>query len=141
MTLWKKILIVGLALGSIPLIYNSQIESGRKIESSIKEKSLEVKLQEDSLRESKNKQILDYSFIELERYNELIATEFVENAKKYIGTPYNWGGRLTEKYPGLDCLGLLFLAHSETFGSEWYNFSTYPSKIIEKNRLGKPVKT
>jgi len=66
--------------------------------------------------------------------------EFVENAKKYLGTQYHWGGRLTKKYPGLDCLGLLFVAHSETFGSKWYDFSVYPSKIVEKNQLGKPVK-
>jgi len=66
--------------------------------------------------------------------------EFVENAKKYIGKEYAWGGRLTKTNPGLDCLGLLFVAHSKTFGTHWYDFSVYPSKIIEKGQLGKPVK-
>lgn len=66
--------------------------------------------------------------------------EFVENAREYIGTTYSWGGRLTKKNPGLDCLGLLFIPYSETFGTKWYDFSVYPSQIVEKNQLGKPVK-
>lgn len=67
--------------------------------------------------------------------------EFVENAREYIGTSYRWGGRMTEKNPGIDCLGLLFLAHSKTFGTNWRDFSVYPSKIVSKEQLGKPVKS
>lgn len=73
------------------------------------------------------------------KQNEKIK-EFVTNARKHIGTPYLWGGRLTKKNPGLDCLGLLFVPYSETFETKWYDFSVYPSEIIEKQQLGKPVK-
>lgn len=65
--------------------------------------------------------------------------EFVENAKKYLGTEYNWGGRLTENNPGLDCLGLIFLPYAKTFGTKWTEISVNPSEIVEKKQLGKPV--
>ncbi len=84
--------------------------------------------------------IPNYVFGNISSQTNIKTKEFVENARKYIGTQYRWGGRLTKKHPGLDCLGLLFLAHSETFGSKWYDFSVYPSKIVKKNQLGRPVK-
>ena len=71
----------------------------------------------------------------------LVGTKFVENAKEYMGIQYLWGGRLTEKNPGLDCLGLLFRAYSKTFpGQSWLDISVYPSEIVEKGQLGSPVK-
>src|SRR3989344_4117888 len=66
--------------------------------------------------------------------------EFVENARKYLNEEYSWGGRLTEKNPGIDCLGLIFLAYSETYNMKWTEFSVNPSKIVKKEQLGKPVK-
>lgn len=65
--------------------------------------------------------------------------EFLENARKYIDTPYIWGGRLTRNNPGLDCMGLVFLAYKDTYGESWRNLSVYPSEIIKENQLGKPV--
>ena len=84
--------------------------------------------------------IPSYVFSQEKPKTNIKTKEFVENARKHLGTSYYWGGRLTEKHPGLDCLGLLFVAHSETFGSNWYDFSVNPSEIVEKNQLGKPVK-
>ena len=65
--------------------------------------------------------------------------EFVENAKKYLGTEYIWGGRLTENNPGLDCLGLIFLPYSKTFKTKWTEISVNPSEIVKNEQLGKPV--
>src|SRR3989344_5053434 len=66
--------------------------------------------------------------------------EFVENAKKYLGEEYQWGGRLTKKNPNLDCLGLIFLAYSKTYNKKWTEISINPSEIVKKEQLGKPVK-
>lgn len=75
-------------------------------------------------------------------YNESTSKrdEFIENARKYVETPYRWGGRLTKKNPGLDCLGLVFLSYSKTFETNWRDISVYPSEIIEKEQLGNPIK-
>lgn len=67
--------------------------------------------------------------------------EFVQNARNYLNTEWIYGGRLTKKNPGLDCLGVVFLAHAKTYGTKWFDISVYPSKIIEKEQLGKPVKS
>lgn len=73
--------------------------------------------------------------------NSLIErNEFVETARGYLDETYSWGGRLTKKNPGIDCLGLIFLSYSKTFEVPWKNFSVNPSEIIEKKQLGKPVK-
>ena len=66
--------------------------------------------------------------------------EFVENARKYFGAEYIWGGRLTKMNPGLDCLGLIFLPYAETFNKKWTEISVNPSEIIEKKQLGKQIK-
>jgi len=66
--------------------------------------------------------------------------EFVENAKKYLGTKYQWDGRNTKKNPNLDCLGLIFLAYSKTYNKKWTEISVNPSEIVKKEQLGKPVK-
>ena len=66
--------------------------------------------------------------------------EFVENARKYLGEEYQWGGRLTKDNPGIDCLGLIFLAYSKTYNKKWTEISVNPSEIVKKEQLGKPVK-
>src|SRR3989344_1718610 len=66
--------------------------------------------------------------------------EFVKNAKKYLGTKYQWDGRNTKKNPNLDCLGLIFLAYSKTYNKKWTEISVNPSEIVKKEQLGKPVK-
>jgi hypothetical protein len=77
-------------------------------------------------------------------FEEVINSEdmnkFVENARSYLEAPWIWGGRLTKGNPGLDCLGLLFLSYSKTFQTNWRDFSVYPSEIVRKEQLGKPVK-
>lgn len=66
--------------------------------------------------------------------------EFVENAKKYLGTEYIWGGRLTKKNPGLDCMGLVFRTYAKTFKEDWTKYSVMPSDLIKNNTFGKSVK-
>ena len=57
-------------------------------------------------------------------------SEMVKIARRYLGTNYNWEGRMTKKYPGLDCLGLIFIAIQKTFGIPWKKWSVYPSELI-----------
>jgi len=65
--------------------------------------------------------------------------ELVENARQYMGIEYEWNGRLTKKFPGLDCLGLLFRAYDNTYGTNWWDISVYPSKIVKYEQMGTPV--
>lgn len=65
--------------------------------------------------------------------------KLLENAKKHIGTEYKWDGRLTKKNPGLDCMGLVFLAYAKTTGNPWYNLSVKPSELVKNGKLGKSV--
>ena len=63
-------------------------------------------------------------------------------ARKYMGTPYEWGGRNTKKNPNLDCLGLLFLAIRDNAGVPWRSWSVYPYKLIpqlDRNSTRKTV--
>lgn len=65
----------------------------------------------------------------------ITTNETVTAARKYLGTNYNWEGRMTRRYPGLDCLGLMFKALEERFGVPWQKWNTYPTKLIPQ--LGK----
>lgn len=56
----------------------------------------------------------------------------VRAAKKYAGVPYIYGGRLTEKNPGLDCLGLIFRALQDRYGIQWRSWSVKPSKLMDQ---------
>lgn len=70
------------------------------------------------------------------------ANALVKAARKYLGTPYRWGGRKTEKNPELDCLGLLFLAMRDNTGMPWKSWSVYPYKLIpqiDRNNTRKTV--
>lgn len=58
--------------------------------------------------------------------------ELVSAAKKYIGVEYKWGGRLTKKLPGLDCLGLIFKSIEDITGISWKKWSVYPTKLIKQ---------
>jgi hypothetical protein len=75
-------------------------------------------------------------------YNKNTSQEirnFIDNARKNIGTQYKWEGRLTKRFPNLDCLGAIFIPYSETFGGNWRDFSYNPSGIIKNQQLGTPV--
>ncbi len=113
-----KIITASLVFGSF-----SYSQERKIIQKDLKNKTINYSLN-DSLKEEK---------IILKR------KEFVENARKYLGTKYKWGGRLTQSNPDLDCLGLIFLPYSETFNKKWTEISTNPSEIIKKEQLGKTV--
>src|SRR3989344_4680397 len=108
--------------------------------------SLSLRFQNPSFSEKENleNKTINYSINDSIKKQEekiiLKRKEFVENARKYLGTKWVWNGRLTKKNPNLDCLGLIFLAYSETYGKKWTEISGYPSEIIEKRQLGNPVK-
>ena len=53
-------------------------------------------------------------------------------ARKYLDTEYNWEGRMTHAHPGLDCLGLLFVALEKKYGISWKNWSVKPTELISQ---------
>lgn len=60
-------------------------------------------------------------------------------ARNYLGTPYVWAGRDTEKHPGLDCLGLLYRAWGPVTGTPWTRYPVNPTKLVASGMLGAPV--
>ncbi|MEM0438329.1 MAG: hypothetical protein QXU54_03460 [Candidatus Micrarchaeia archaeon] len=55
-----------------------------------------------------------------------------DNAEKYLGIPYYFGGRDSKQNPGLDCLGLVFKSIQDTYGKDWSQWSVMPSKLIRQ---------
>lgn len=60
------------------------------------------------------------------------------HAESYLGTPYRWGGRMEPSHPGIDCLGLLYLAWGPCTGTGWREYPVDPSKLVASGRLGAP---
>ena len=60
-------------------------------------------------------------------------------ADRFLGEKWIWNGRNTEKYPGVDCLGLLFLAHGKVVKRQWYDYAYDPSPLVKSGKLGAPV--
>ncbi|HOX45537.1 MAG TPA: NlpC/P60 family protein [Myxococcota bacterium] len=60
-------------------------------------------------------------------------------AEARLGTEYRFGGRLTRRLPGLDCLGLIFLAHARAVGGSWRDYSVVPSRMLRLRQLGPEV--
>ena len=63
----------------------------------------------------------------------------VQAALRYRGAHYEWGGRNTAGNPGIDCLGLLFLAYGEATGTPWRRYAVNPSELVTSGLLGAPV--
>jgi cell wall-associated NlpC family hydrolase len=60
-------------------------------------------------------------------------------AEARVGTEYRFGGRLSPRLPGLDCLGLVFLAHARAVGGSWRDYSVVPSRMLSARQLGPEV--
>ncbi len=56
----------------------------------------------------------------------------VQAADRYLGKPYRFGGRLTKKNPGMDCLALLFFSIRDLYGIPWKHWETTPSKLVRQ---------
>lgn len=67
------------------------------------------------------------------------AARAIAVARGYLGTPYRWEGRDTARFPGLDCLGLLFRAWGAVDGTAWTAYPPNPSPLVASGRLGAPV--
>jgi len=65
--------------------------------------------------------------------------KFINNARSYLETKYVYEGRSTDKYPGMDCMGLIFKSYEKTFGKKWYEFSVFPTQLVKNKELGEPV--
>lgn len=118
--------IAGMALLSSVYLY-PQNQTPQNSKKSLEDKSFSYSI-ENQIQKTEKEKIISKR------------KEFVENAREYLNEKYVWEGRLTKKNPGIDCLGLIFLAHSKTYNTKWTEFSVNPSEIIEKEQLGKPVK-
>ncbi len=59
----------------------------------------------------------------------------VTAARAYRGRPYAWAGRGAE----LDCMGLVFLAWTDTTGQPWAQLSVNPTELVAARALGAPV--
>jgi cell wall-associated NlpC family hydrolase len=70
--------------------------------------------------------------------SELVEAAIAE-AETHIGTPYRWGGRNTETHPGLDCLGIMYVAYGEASDTPWKDYSVFPSRWVKSSKLGDPV--
>lgn len=55
------------------------------------------------------------------------------------GTPWKWNGRLTPQLPGLDCLGIIFVAYGEATGTPWRDYPVNPSELVASAKLGNVV--
>jgi len=56
-----------------------------------------------------------------------------------LGEPYRWGGRNEPGHPGVDCLGLLYLAWGSVTGTPWRRYPVNPSELVTSGLLGAPV--
>ena len=100
--------------------------------------AIEAKLLDSLMMEPYNiASILDSSNSHLIQENP---NPIVEEATKYLGTPYGWGGRDTKNNPNIDCLGLVFLAYANATNKDWKKFPVSAWELIEQETLGKPVK-
>jgi len=63
----------------------------------------------------------------------------LEAGRALIGEPYRWGGRNQSSHPGVDCLGLLYLAWGSVTGTPWRSYPVDPSKIVASGKLGAPA--
>ncbi len=68
-----------------------------------------------------------------------LADAAIANAEALLGEPYRWGGRMTTGNPGIDCLGLLYLAYGPPTETPWRRYPVDPSKIVRSEMLGTPV--
>jgi cell wall-associated NlpC family hydrolase len=63
----------------------------------------------------------------------------VAQAREHLGEPYRWEGRGTRKYPGWDCLGILFRAYGKVDRRGWWTYEVNPSELVANGKLGQPV--
>jgi cell wall-associated NlpC family hydrolase len=64
----------------------------------------------------------------------------VTHAREVLGTPYEFGGRLRGKTPGIDCQGVLFYALERAFPRcGWKSYSVMPTVSIPTAELGPAV--
>jgi cell wall-associated NlpC family hydrolase len=67
------------------------------------------------------------------------AQRAVTAARALIGEPYAWGGRDEPSHPGVDCLGLLYLAWGSVTDTPWRRYPVNPSALVAGGLLGQPV--
>ncbi len=60
-------------------------------------------------------------------------------ARSYLGKTWRWEGRDSPRYPGVDCLGLLYLAFGRATGTPWTRYPTDPAPLVASGMLGQPL--
>ncbi len=63
--------------------------------------------------------------------------KFIKELQSYLGVEFTWEGRSKK---GLDCMGLVYLAHSKIKKANWKKYPWTAWELIENETLGSPVK-
>ncbi len=63
--------------------------------------------------------------------------EIVKKVEEFLGTQYVFEGRDTQKFPGIDCLGLLFVSIEKVTGESWKKWNVMPSKLLKQFDVSK----
>ncbi len=67
------------------------------------------------------------------------AARFVDAARKLLGVPYEFGGRMRGASLTIDCQGVLFYAAERVGACGWKSFSVLPTESVRDGELGAPV--
>ncbi len=71
---------------------------------------------------------------------ELAPHPLVREARRLRDARYEFGGRMKDGAdPTIDCMGLVFLAYQQVYGTRWQQHSPTPTKLIPRGTLGTPV--
>jgi len=68
------------------------------------------------------------------------ADKIVETARKYLGVPYTDQGRMIDRLPGLDCMGLVYVPNSQVYNEDWKKYGWNPGELVKNSTLGIAVK-
>ncbi|MCB9766231.1 MAG: C40 family peptidase [Alphaproteobacteria bacterium] len=77
--------------------------------------------------------------VRVEVFEDALADAALSAASEQLGTPYRWNGRDTARLPGLDCLGLLFVAYGPATDTPWSAYPVNPSELVAGEWLGPTV--
>jgi len=67
------------------------------------------------------------------------ADAMIAAARRLLGTPYEFGGRMRAPDEGTDCQGVLFAAAEAVQPCGWRSFSTKPTRSVADGELGAAV--
>ena len=70
---------------------------------------------------------------------QTLENQIITYARNQLGQQYIFNGRNTDRFPGLDCMGLCFQAYANVYDEKWYKYSYIPSELISSGKLGEKI--